>query len=718
MANPAHRAPALSRVDPQRLYEVTAAATNFYASHLARHEPALGYLADRGIDDTDLRASWRLGYAPAGWHSLVNHLRGNRFRFSDDELYAAGLATIGRHGQMLDRFRNRVMFPIHDHTGRTVGFTGRDLSGDPDAPKWLNTPETRLYAKGHLLYGLGPQLQAQPPDGDRPPLVIIAEGAADALAIWRMSRTVSTPPGGFPIYAAAPCGTTLTEKQLQLLREVVPDARLAVALDGDQAGRRGLLRAYPLLRTWPSRPYAISLPAGDDPADLLAAHGATGGLAELAKRMGPAARTALAYTLDQMIADQRIPQPLVHLGDRLNVGEAIVDYFVDDPGDLPQLAKVAADRLGLTPEDVIGFTSAQVPTAAHLDPYATPAEVDEHLATYLIKPADPHPGLADEHHAAPPHQAGEPSGQQSPPEGAGLGDHSEPLSIEREDPPAVVTPVHAAHHGRWPATDASHVSFDYTTGRFAWALADGIGERPAARAAADTAARIAAQTAARATPAAGIVAAGAAVQHHPAAGDEDAAITVATAHPADGGTRFEIAWAGNIRAYTLLGEQIVQVTSDHTVAQQRRDAGQPVGADSQLHHLLTASVRHGPVGRTSVTVPPGGGLLLATQGAYQHLDPTILRQALGPVADPQATANRLLHHAPAADNAAVMLLRAPVDHTTAADSQPARLARLASSAAPASHTTQPPAAGAGTTELIAHMRSLIAGKQTRNGPRR
>lgn len=725
MAHPAYRPPALSPVEPDRLYEVTTATASFYATHLAGHEPALDYLTSRGINHPEVSTFWRLGYAP-GWRSLVNHLRGKGF--PEEELYAAGVATIGRHGQLLDRFHHRLVFPIHDHTGRTVGFTGRDVSGDPDAPKWLNTPETRLYAKSRLLYGLGPQLQQRPPDGDRPPLVLVVEGAADALAAWRMSRSVSTLPGGIPIYAVAPCGTTLTGEQLQLLRDTLPGARLAVALDGDPAGRRGFLRAHPLLRTWPSRPYAITLPPGSDPADLLTEHGPADALAKLATRMAPANRTALVYTLDQLVADGRIPQPLAHLDDRLNVGRTVLDYFVDDPRDVPQLAQVAADRLGLTSEEVIQLAVAQVPVAAYLDPYATPAEVDEYVARYLIEPTDADVRFAAAHPEPPadtrqqpePDPASDHNGQPTPP-GLEPGGDTEPANIEAEELPAVVTATHASHHGRWPVTDATSHSFDHKTGRFAWALAGGIGERQAARTAAETAARIATRTAARGTPAAGIAAAGAAVDADPAAGTEDAAITVATAHPADGGsTRFDLAWAGNIRAYTLLGDQVVQVTTDHTAAQQRRDAGQTVAANSQLHHLLTASVRNGPVGRTSITLPPGGALLLATPGAYQHLDRTMITQALGPVADPQVTVNRLLHHAPTGDNATVMLLRAPAQPTTG-PGQPARLARLASSATPPSHTTQapPPQPGRATTDLIAHLRSQLAARQqTRNGARR
>ena len=143
-----------------------------------------------------------------------------------------------------------------------------------------------------------------------------------------------------------------------------------------------------------------------------------------------------------------------------------------------------------------------------------------------------------------------------------------------------------------------------------------------------------------------------------------------------------------------------------------------MSADSQLHHLLTASVRHGTVSRTSIVLPPGGALLLCTAGAYRSLDPILLRQALGPVTDPQATLARLLGHTAEGDNANAILLHAPVERAPANDA--ARLARLASAAAPAnSATSQPPAADTGRP--IAELRSPLAGgkrQRARVGARR
>jgi DNA primase catalytic core len=644
---PIHRPPTAAGVDEPRLYAANAQAASYFAGRLAGHRPAMAYLRQRGIAEAAAAGSpWQLGYAPPGRRTLLEHLHARGYR--DTEIYAAGLATRGRRGQLLDRFRDRLTFPVHDPDGRVVGFTARDLSHQPGVPKYLNTAQTAIYRKSHLLYGLGVHLQ-QPLPAGRTPLVIVVEGAADTLALWRMARSIADLPGTVPIYPVAPCGTTLTTEQLQLLGETLPaGARLAIAFDGDPAGQRAFTLAYRLLRGWPGPTYAITMADGYDPADLLAAHGPAAALAELAARMTPAARTALVSTLEHLHADGAVTDPRVYPADRQRAIEAIAGYFVDDPGDTAGLATAAAKRLGIADTQVVQAVIAH---------------------TFAV-----HPEPAD-------------------------------------------TWASASTKGRrrWQ-TDAVAAHTDPSSTTQAWAIADGIGDRPEAAQAAALAVHTAARVAARRSAAAGVAAAGAAV-----AGlepDGDAAIIAATAHPTDHGTRYELAWAGNVRAYTRLGGRLVQVTTDHTVAAQRRGAGNPVAAGSELEYLLTASVRHGPVARASVEVPHGGGLLLCTAGLYRHVDPNYLRQATGPVTDPHTTTHRLIAAADGAgENATVLLLRATAP--TAGDTNsPAALARLATAtppdaisaaAQPASvRPPQPPAGQATTPELISYLRSLTS----------
>jgi DNA primase catalytic core len=633
-------------IDTARLYAANAEAAAFYAALLPSHQPATTYLQRRGIAQAAAPGSpWQLGYAPPGWRTLVNHLRARGY--GDDELYAAGLATHGRHGQLLDRFRDRLTFPVHDIDGHVVGFTARDLSGQADTPKYLNTPETAIYHKSRLLYGLGVQL-AHPPPGSRAPLAIVVEGAADTLATRHMGQSIAALPATVPIYPVAPCGTALTADQLQLLRTALPTGTsLAIAFDGDPAGRRAFTRAYRLLRTWPGAAYAIMLPEGRDPAELLAAHGPAAALTILAQAMVPAAKLALAATLDQLHAHGAITDPRVYPADRQRAIGAIAGYFVDDPGDTSALAAAAAQRLGMPSIEVVQAVVAHTFTADPDHPDTWAAASTKGRRRHLADAAATH-----------------------------------------------------THPGTW---------------RRAWALAHGIGDRPQAAEAATRAVQAAAQVAARSSAAAGIAAAGAVVGQldH----DGDAAIIAATAQPTDRGTRYQLAWAGNARAYARLGEQLVQVTTDHTVAQAHRDAGRAVAAGSELEHLLTASVRHGPVGCTTVEVPHGAGLLLCTAGLYRHVEPDYLRQALGPVADPHTTAHRLIAAAAGGgDNATALLLHAPAPSARSGRS-PAALARLAS-ATPAAvlaaagqpvDLRPPPAAGqATTTELISYLHSLVS----------
>ena len=504
MAAPGSKMRAQPAVDPQRLYEVTQAAAGFYTRQLPDHRAALDYLHSRGISDAAAPGSpWQIGVAPPGWRSLLNHLAP---RFTVEEMQAAGLLTYNRNGSLIDRFRDRIVFPIADHDGQVAGFTARDLTGRDRTPKWINSPDSPIYSKSSLLYGLGPQLQHRPP-GQATPLIVVVEGAADALAVWRMAETMPDHPRGIPIYAVAPCGTHFTADQLQLLQEHLPaGSRLAVALDADSAGRKGFLRAYPLLRHWPGRAWAMTLPAGHDPASLLAERGPDEALAQMAAQMAPAARTALGHTLDQLIASGRISRPRDWVEHRLAAYQAITGFFTDDPSDMPALAQAAGDRLGLPPgivthgvvEQLFPPDLVQLASAEPGQYVASQAVADWLHPRNLPEPAG-RPGPAsgqDQSDQAQPSRPDSASAAQQPPEAPAPAPEPEPepVEVDRETPPPSVSWVSATRHRRWPAADAAQFAADPATGRSAWALADGIGERPHARDAAEVAARIAAQS--------------------------------------------------------------------------------------------------------------------------------------------------------------------------------------------------------------------------------
>ena len=211
-----------------------------------------------------------IGYAPAGWTNLTEHLRGNGF--SDAEVLGAGLGTRASTGRVVDRFRDRMMFPIQgrdvDGQAEVVGFVGRrnpasDGTADSRNPKYLNTAQTPLYTKGEQLYGLVDNAAVL----DRGGLAVVVEGPLDALAVDLASNGM--------LAGVAPLGTALTDSQAAQLAAVLPadSDRVVVATDADTAGQNAAARAYQLLTVHHLDPRGAVLPAGQDPASTAAVHG-------------------------------------------------------------------------------------------------------------------------------------------------------------------------------------------------------------------------------------------------------------------------------------------------------------------------------------------------------------------------------------------------------------------------------------------------------------
>jgi len=236
------------------LHEVVELAAQFFEAELMgdRGGAARRYLATRGLDG-EARTRFRLGYGPVDRFALRDHLAGKGV--PAELMMEAGLLI---HGEEIavpyDRFRDRVMFPIHDARGRVVAFGGRAMSSEV-AAKYLNSPETPLFHKGHLLFNHHNARKASHDTGQ----VIVVEGYVDVIA---MSLS------GFP-QTVAPLGTALTEDQLGLLWRMADEP--VICLDGDKAGRKAASRAIdialPLLEPGKSLSFAL-LPDGQDPDDL------------------------------------------------------------------------------------------------------------------------------------------------------------------------------------------------------------------------------------------------------------------------------------------------------------------------------------------------------------------------------------------------------------------------------------------------------------------
>lgn len=275
----------LQRQDPalssarNRSLDILQAAANYYASNL-RHAPeaqvARDYLHNRGLSENILN-QWQIGYSKAGWDDLLNYLAARGYK--QDDVFAAGLSVrkIGS-SRSYDRFRQRIMFPLTDVNGAIVGFTARALPGAPaDQAKYINTPQTAVYDKSKVLFGLDQAKQAIKQQG----YVIIMEGQMDVITAHQF---------GFTNVVAA-SGTALTTEQVKLLDRFTNN--IIFALDADSAGQRATDKGEAVVRDFdvqvvaapdrfgqvrkyidPGKSYkknikVLVLPSGKDPDELI-----------------------------------------------------------------------------------------------------------------------------------------------------------------------------------------------------------------------------------------------------------------------------------------------------------------------------------------------------------------------------------------------------------------------------------------------------------------
>ena len=243
-----------------RLIEAHRVAQEFYAAYLlSAGEARAGrdFMRERGFDGT-VAKRFGVGFAPRGGEELVRHLRGKGF--SDDELVTGGLAGRGTRG-LYDRFRGRLVWPIHDITGDTVGFGARRIFPDDRIEaKYLNTSETPIYKKSTVLYGLDAAKKAI--SSQR--VAVVVEGYTDVMACHLAG--VET--------AVASCGTAFGIDHIKVLRRIMRDeadlepARVIFTFDGDQAGQAAAMKAFKEDQRWMSQSFVAVAPGGKDPCEL------------------------------------------------------------------------------------------------------------------------------------------------------------------------------------------------------------------------------------------------------------------------------------------------------------------------------------------------------------------------------------------------------------------------------------------------------------------
>ncbi|WP_313716956.1 DNA primase, partial [Arsenicicoccus bolidensis] len=244
----------------QRLVEAHRVASEFYAEALlAMPEARAGrdFLRAKGFSGKDC-AVFGVGYAPRGGELVTHHLRAKGF--NDDEIVTSGLAAQGRRGPY-DRFRGRVVWPIRDVTGDTVGFGARRIFDDDRIEaKYLNTSETPIYKKTSVLYGLDLAKRAMARDRQ----AVIVEGYTDVMACHLAGVE----------QAVATCGTSFGVDHIKTLRRILRDeagqspAKVIFTFDGDAAGQKAAMRAFAEDQRWASQSFVAVADAGQDPNEL------------------------------------------------------------------------------------------------------------------------------------------------------------------------------------------------------------------------------------------------------------------------------------------------------------------------------------------------------------------------------------------------------------------------------------------------------------------
>ncbi len=242
-----------------RLVAANLAAARFYQEQLKTPDAAIGrdFLEKRGFNGESVR-SFGVGFAPKEWDALTKALRAEGFTV--EELTLAGLSKEGQRGP-IDRFRNRLVWPIHDITGDVVGFGARKLASDEEdnGPKYLNTPETPIYKKSQLLYGLDRAKK----EIAKLRQVVVVEGYTDVMAAHLSGITT----------AVATCGTAFGDDHIRILRRLLMDddsfrGEVIFTFDGDAAGQKAALRAFDDDQKFVTQTFVAVEPNGLDPCEL------------------------------------------------------------------------------------------------------------------------------------------------------------------------------------------------------------------------------------------------------------------------------------------------------------------------------------------------------------------------------------------------------------------------------------------------------------------
>lgn len=318
-----------------RLYAANTAAAEFFRAQLLSPDAEAGrrFLGERGFD-AGAAAHFGVGFAPRGWDGMLKALTAQGF--TREELSTAGLVSTGQRG-VYDRFRGRLVWPIRDVSGQTIGFGARKLFDDDQGPKYLNTPETPIYKKAQVLYGL--DLAKRDIARGDPRRVVVVEGYTDVMACHLAGLTT----------AIATCGTAFGTEHIKVLRRVMGDdnasGEVVFTFDGDEAGQKAALRAFTEDDRFNAQTFVAVAPDGLDPCDLRLQRGdaAVRGLMETKQPM-------FEFAIDRKLGGFDLSTVEGRVG-ALRAAAPIVAEIRDQllrPG----YERVLARRLGMDPTEV------------------------------------------------------------------------------------------------------------------------------------------------------------------------------------------------------------------------------------------------------------------------------------------------------------------------------------------------------------------------------
>jgi DNA primase len=324
----------------RRLEQLLERSAAFYSNYLWESEEAgkaRDYLLQRGLREEVLRA-FGVGFAPSAWDKIL--VRGQQAGFSVEELRAVGLAQRGRSGGEYDRFRERIMFPIRDRRGRVLGFGGRAMRSDQGA-KYVNTAETDFFHKSQILYGVD-QAKAAVAKAGR---AVVVEGYTDVLALHQAGIEE----------AVGVMGTAITPDQVGALSGMVEE--VVLALDADSAGQEAMLRAQRVAAGRRMRLRVAAMPAGEDPAEMMAADGG----AERFRELLESAEELTAFQVRLVLDRTDTSSPTER--DRALAEVAPVLAGMGETVSRDELIRKVAEKLDLEPAMVMGRVVAATPAS-------------------------------------------------------------------------------------------------------------------------------------------------------------------------------------------------------------------------------------------------------------------------------------------------------------------------------------------------------------------